>query len=370
MAPPPPPPELMEDALGEILLRLPSDDPAHLLRASLVCKQWRRLLTDPAFLRRYRAFHRTPPLLGFLRNTDDYIARFVPTASFLPRTPDHHSCRVLDCRHGRVLLYVHGRDYIVWDPITGDEHHVPDADIPQSNFNAAVMCAAGAGCDHRDCHGGPFLVALVGPDEPELVTYASLYSSESGELCEPSELEFEYYVEMLPPVLAGGAMYFQCQFGLAILSYDLYVDGSLFGFERPERDNPHDFDGTALIPAGDCGLTFAGLMPYSSLHLWSLQMTGDLVEWTSHRVIELGTLLPSADIRSYGQSLIGVAPGPDDSDIIFVGTDVGVFAIGLKSRWIRKVSEGRSSDYAIFPYTSFFIPGHAIERPSAATTTQ
>ncbi|GJM94477.1 hypothetical protein PR202_ga11122 [Eleusine coracana subsp. coracana] len=230
--PPPPPPELMEDAVGEILLRLPPDDPALLLRASLVCKPWRRLLTDPAFLRRYHA------------------------------------------------------DYIVWDPITGDEQHVPDADIPQSYFNAAVMCAAGAGCDHRDCHGGPFLVALVGTDEHEWVTYASLYSSESGEWCEPSELEFDY---------------------------DLYVDGALFGFERPERDNPRDFDGTALIPAGD-GLTFAGLTPYSRLHLWSLQMTGDpdqVVEWTSYRVIELDTLLPSADIRSYHQSLIGVAPGPD-----------------------------------------------------------
>ncbi|KAK3140835.1 hypothetical protein QOZ80_5AG0406490 [Eleusine coracana subsp. coracana] len=251
MAPPPPPPELMEDAVGEILLCLPPDDPALLLRASLVCKPWRRLLTDPAFLRRYHAFHQTPPLLGFLRNADDYIARFVPTASFLPQTPDHRYCR-----HGRVLLYVHGRDYIVWDPITGDEQHVPDADIPLSYFNAAVMCAAGAGCDHRDCHGGPFLVALVGTDEHEWVTYASLYSSESGEWCEPSELEFEYYVEMLPPVLAGGAM----------------------------------------------------------------------------------------------------------------SRYVGVFAIGLKSRWIRKVSEGRSSDYAIFPYTSFFIPGHAIERPSALSS--
>jgi hypothetical protein len=45
-----------------------------------------------------------------------------------------------------------------------------------------------------------------------------LYSSESGEWCEPSTLEFDYYVEILPPVLVGGAMHFLCQHGLAILS--------------------------------------------------------------------------------------------------------------------------------------------------------
>jgi hypothetical protein len=52
------------------------------------------------------------------------------------------------------------------------------------------------------------------------------FSSESGEWCEPSTLEFDYYVEILPPVLVGGAMHFLCQHGLAILGYDLYDEGT------------------------------------------------------------------------------------------------------------------------------------------------
>ncbi|CAN6212971.1 unnamed protein product [Urochloa humidicola] len=60
---PPPLPELIEDAIAEILTRLPPDDPACLQRAAFVCKTWRRVLSDPAFLRRRRAFHRTPPPL-------------------------------------------------------------------------------------------------------------------------------------------------------------------------------------------------------------------------------------------------------------------------------------------------------------------
>ncbi|OEL25009.1 hypothetical protein BAE44_0013972 [Dichanthelium oligosanthes] len=52
------PPELVDDLIGEILLRVSPGEPACLVRASLVCKPWHRLLSDLAFRRRYRAFHR------------------------------------------------------------------------------------------------------------------------------------------------------------------------------------------------------------------------------------------------------------------------------------------------------------------------
>ncbi|KAF8720087.1 hypothetical protein HU200_024865 [Digitaria exilis] len=52
------PPELVDDLIGEILLRVEPVEPACLVRASLVCKPWRRIVSDPAFRRRYRAFHR------------------------------------------------------------------------------------------------------------------------------------------------------------------------------------------------------------------------------------------------------------------------------------------------------------------------
>ncbi|CAN6333364.1 unnamed protein product [Urochloa humidicola] len=53
-----------DDLLLEILRRLPPL-PSSLPRASLVCKRWRRLLSDPHFLRRFRSHHRKPPILGF-----------------------------------------------------------------------------------------------------------------------------------------------------------------------------------------------------------------------------------------------------------------------------------------------------------------
>ncbi|CAN6329293.1 unnamed protein product [Urochloa humidicola] len=81
------PPELIPDTVEEILLRIPPEEPTHLLRASLVCKPWRCILTNQAFLRRYREFHRTPPLLGFVGNYSFdgwYVPRFVPNTTASP----------------------------------------------------------------------------------------------------------------------------------------------------------------------------------------------------------------------------------------------------------------------------------------------
>ncbi|KAK3127348.1 hypothetical protein QOZ80_7AG0572040 [Eleusine coracana subsp. coracana] len=105
---------LTDDIVAEILLRLP--DPADLVRASAACVPYRRLATDRAFLRRYRALH-PPPLLGFLDHNGFHpalsphaaapVARAVSLAadfsfSFLPSPADRWIVR--DARGGRVLL--------------------------------------------------------------------------------------------------------------------------------------------------------------------------------------------------------------------------------------------------------------------------
>ncbi|TVU04612.1 hypothetical protein EJB05_47732, partial [Eragrostis curvula] len=119
---------LSEDLVVEILLHVPPDDPAHLFRVSLICKSWRRLLTDPAFHFRYHTFHRTPPLLGFFHHSEPNQVQFVPTMSFRPCKPNRNDHVILDCRHGRVLLFdmsAETSDFIVWDPITDEEQRVP-----------------------------------------------------------------------------------------------------------------------------------------------------------------------------------------------------------------------------------------------------
>ncbi|CAD6273089.1 unnamed protein product [Miscanthus lutarioriparius] len=152
--PPPPPPELSDDLLGEAFLRLPPDDPACLLRASLACKRWRRILADPAFRRRHRELHRTPSVVGFLGFSGDYASRFVPNnpASGRPASRDLPGRFVLDCRHGRVLLGAPSPllgsklnyDLIVWDPLTNEQRCLPPALAPTHGHIRRLLQRRGA----------------------------------------------------------------------------------------------------------------------------------------------------------------------------------------------------------------------------------
>jgi hypothetical protein len=160
-------PVLMDDLIGEILLRVPPDEPAHRVKSSLVCKPWLCHLSDPTFLRRYREFYRTPPLLGFLYNLyidvdfsdDDYcqddisIGGFVPTTKASPLNPPVLGCsswKAVDCRHGHILIHTTSsgsiEGLVVWDPITGDQKQVPLPESPHADGSAVVLCAV-AGCE-------------------------------------------------------------------------------------------------------------------------------------------------------------------------------------------------------------------------------
>ncbi|XP_039793466.1 uncharacterized protein LOC120659400 [Panicum virgatum] len=181
-------PELIGDVVGEILLRILPDESAYLARASRVCKLWRRILSDPDFTRRYHAFHRTPPLLGFL---NDYSSRFFPTMAACPFPQSAFDCTLddrrrlwaVDCRHGRVLLrHNAARNLVVWDPITGGREELPEPRVALAHtslrYSAFMVLCAAAGCDHRNClQGGPFLVVLVRSDGSSV--HGSVYSSKA-----------------------------------------------------------------------------------------------------------------------------------------------------------------------------------------------
>jgi hypothetical protein len=51
---------VLDELLEEILFRFAADGPARLVHAALVCKRWRRLVSDPGFHRRLRASRRKP----------------------------------------------------------------------------------------------------------------------------------------------------------------------------------------------------------------------------------------------------------------------------------------------------------------------
>ncbi|CAL5091611.1 unnamed protein product [Urochloa decumbens] len=376
MAPPPPQADLIDDVTAEILLRLPPDEPEHLFRAALVCKPWLRILCDPAFLRRYRAYHRAPPLLGLLHRLQvlqgDPPARFASTTS-MPDFPhpgsDGRRTRPLDCRHGRVLIHMfqdHGMDLLVWDPITGDRHVVPEPDIPWLIYTAAVICNVN-GCDHLDCRGGPFLVVFVATDEYEDIIKASVYSSETGVWSVPVSLDngTEYYAQHRQDAIAsderyyrpyvqprrvtvvGDDIYFTLRRGTTIIKYDRAHNClSMINPPSPDADDCHIY----LMEMEDNSLGFA-CIEGSNLCLWSRKVNSKGAEWVQFGVMELKTRVPAAN-DDWGRLLVGCAEGVG---VIFISTHFGLFTIEIKSGRVRKVGEP-GVYYSVLPYMSFYTP--------------
>ncbi|CAL5091691.1 unnamed protein product [Urochloa decumbens] len=357
MAPPRPPPELIDDAVAEILLRIPPDEPADLFRASLVCKPWLRIASDAAFLRRYRAFHRGAPLLGFFYcvGSRSSSPTFVPTtaASPLPRAgyddnDDEEWCwYARDCRHGRVLLRKSAWTFVVWDPITGHREELPKLDILYMSYSvsAVVLCAV-AGCNHCDCHGGPFLVVCVGRDEEDadIAIRACVYSSEAHAWSTPdsTQLNCGYTFDRKRAAVIGDEIYCTIDVGSKVLKYDFVKHCfSLINLPCVYRKD------SILMQNNDGSLGLAGVRG-STLYLWSRMVNQEgITEWVQKRAIKLKKILRKADD-------IGFAEGVG---VFVMRTSVGAFTFELKSGQLRKISERR--DYwTLLPFISFFTPDH------------
>ncbi|CAM0874582.1 unnamed protein product [Alopecurus aequalis] len=367
-----PPPALMDDVVDEILLRLPPADPACLARASLVCKRWRRLLSGPAFRRRYRLFHGKPLLLGFihvLKGSPPYASRFVSTSDHGPATRDLPGWLVLDCRHGRALFATaspnvgsrRAVDLVVWNPTTNEQHRLSppstSPDLAVQHFNAAVLCAAGEGCDHTDCHGGPFRVVFIFTSTryTQTVTSALVYSSQSGAWGDLTSIHLPHcqaYVDVMPSVLVGDTLYFSCG-SKYIFEYQLGVS-RLSAISAPAH-----FHGTLLvIIKGEKGvLEFTDIqLSGSSIHVWAREVSASGAgAWVQCRSIKLKTLLPDGALPTNVDSrfMARVSGFIEGTDVIFVGTSGNTYMVQLKSRRITELAlpSGR-----VVPYADFYIP--------------
>ncbi|KAL6647727.1 hypothetical protein ACP70R_015164 [Stipagrostis hirtigluma subsp. patula] len=353
---------LMEELVEEILLRFPPEDPASLVRTALVCKGWRRLITDKAFHGRFREFHRTPPMLGFLchrlRNhgaNEAFAAHFIPTSSFPPRG-HHGGWQAIDSRHGRVLLYgVHGASMhrmLVWDPVTDEQMKLPQLPsylCPGSyigSWNAAVLCATDSGCDHLDCHRGPFLVVFM--RSMAQGTFALLYSSEVGAWSELTSAKDIHCggLALRRSALVRNALYFPSLIGFRILKYNL-TTGQISKIRMPTYIN--SWHGV-LMTTENGMLGLAGVQD-TRLYLLSRKPNCKDSGWIQNRVIELKTLLP-IDTLSVSSHVAGFADG---AGIIFLRMKDRLFIIDLKSGKVKDV-EDYGSIYDIVPYVSFYTP--------------
>nr|TKW28920.1 hypothetical protein SEVIR_3G361000v2 [Setaria viridis] len=135
-------------------------------------------------------------------------------------------------------------------------------------FSAAVLCAVG-GCDHLDCHSGPFLVVYVWAGFVEYdPTWASVYSSETGEWSAASSVADRRCSSVEPKrgEVVGNVVCFTLHSG-SIVMYDL-GDHSLSSIKRQDMPDVHGAE-VVPVPMEDGSLGLATIVA-SRLYLWSL----------------------------------------------------------------------------------------------------
>ncbi|PVH32204.1 hypothetical protein PAHAL_9G345400 [Panicum hallii] len=310
-------------------LRLPPD-PGHLLVASLVCKRWRRLIRNPAFVVRFRAFHRAIPVLGFYQNINGLI-RFFPIAAPAPRLSapqdfQNGMCWVLDCRHGRVLIYDDSYESLfIWDPMAATSSHV--GSLPElsgeENFTAVLVCTPGND-DHTDCHSAPFRI--------ELLVSVRVFSSESGAWGDWASISPPSLVSPVSAAVVGGSVYWKLDFvenSNHILGFRMET-GELDSIELPTDVQENYMSDILLMPAEYGSIGFVGVN-LSSLHFWSRKTDSEgAAGWALIRIMDM-EMLPISD------RLAG--------DMLSWSSVVG-------SKQLKKMPQASAS--AIYTYTSFY----------------
>ncbi|CAL4941162.1 unnamed protein product [Urochloa decumbens] len=363
--------------------------PSSLLRASLIHKSWGGVVSDPRFLREFRAHHRRPPLLGFFYH--DFWGtlggiRFTLILDPPDRIPDSRfslrlamGCRILRCHHGRVLISDRcDRSFLVWDPITGDLRHVPFP--PTSNSNMAfvdggIACVSTEqGHVHGACHSDPFKVIAVGEDRDRY--FARVYSAETGawgdlfSIVRP--VTFMIVCPTCPTTMLGNSicMLLIIEEKLAVLEVDwirqeiaiVDIPSDAFVLDPFISDHimatPTDAGGLSLVVIKDC-----------SVHVWkraSSNGDGD-AGWTLVHTVELGNLLSLGPTNNpLTLKILGL---DEDDNAMYRSKDTGaVFIVTPQSKKIKQFTR-KLSYYDYYPFASFYtppqVPGIYLQCPDA-----
>uniref|UniRef100_A0A0D3HBV1 F-box domain-containing protein n=1 Tax=Oryza barthii TaxID=65489 RepID=A0A0D3HBV1_9ORYZ len=240
-----------DDLLSEILLHLPPR-PSSLPRASLVCKRWRRVVSDYVFLRHFRSPRWT-------RRTGSPRRLPLPGGGGGSPPVFGHFYHMFAFRHGRALIYDRSLLQItVWDPVTGDRRAVdipePFGRRPVYVSNWAMRCVDGH--VHGGCHSSPFEVVVIGFNKYRRRLFTCVYSSDTGNWGKfDLDTQIPAQIDVLP---------------------EMHGDG-----------------GDQISPAEDGGLLFLAVRDFS-LNLWKHKINSDSAAagWVLEKTIELDRLLP------------------------------------------------------------------------------
>uniref|UniRef100_A0ACD5TBP4 Uncharacterized protein n=1 Tax=Avena sativa TaxID=4498 RepID=A0ACD5TBP4_AVESA len=342
----------VDDLLIEILLRLPPQ-PSSLPRASLVCRRWRQLVSDPRFVRRFRLHHRSnPTLLGYFEGY--HGEAFVPTLDAPNRVApgrfsfqlDDGGCFVpLGCRHARPRTNA-GHEAET-GPGVGPCHLRPAPSRPSSVSQFVAKDSLTNGAVLRPAGDDHFHVVLVveGYDE-ELRTgvLACIYSSETGVWGNlmSTPLPSTSCLSCMPAVLVGDSLYWTLIGKFAgILEFDLERQ-SLAVIQVPVDMPEHASEFTVMrAEGGGLGFLFVSGGDLSA-QLWKWKKDCDgVASWELARTVELDKLLSlNSEVVRDCMIIVGFA---ECNNVVFLWTLLlGVFMVEIESLRFKKLPQAHN----------------------------
>ncbi|TVU02588.1 hypothetical protein EJB05_51906, partial [Eragrostis curvula] len=339
---------LIDDLLEEVFLRIAS--PTDLARASAACADFRRLITDPAFLRRYRSLH-PPLLLGFVRRDGLHCVEAphlnAAAAAALVRAAggfsvDYGWCRAggrwdpCDVRDGRVLLKCLPPDdssgavvpdLVVCDPLSRRYQMLPA--ISEEEHRIKRFEAIFAPC--TDAEETSFRVMGMAFCETKMMVFD--FSSTSGRWTAAASADWGAPIpnvecQLTWPCFANGCIYFKVHRTTKLVKLDMStMDFSILNLpDDPSRGN------IVIMEAekGRLGM-FCKNRHDNSLNYYTIMQSQSekASKWHMEKTIPMPT--------SYKCHIAGEAEGY----IFLVGVPQGALALPKVSGVIERVSRIR-----------------------------
>jgi hypothetical protein len=259
-------------------------------------------------------------------------------------------------------MHYYGREVVVWDPLTGQQHHVPfppelrnaRGDIYWS-WHAAVLCADDDdGHVHGDCFSSPFKLVLI--HEGDMQAQTCLYDSSSGVWGDFVSTTITDSVFMMrPSILVGNTLCWSIHGG-DVLAFDVKTQ-SLGVIEKPTDNYIADRWLFQLLRMEDGGLGFALLS--ETIQLWERKPNCDgVVRWVLlQKTIPLDGML-SWGIHSANDTILFTGYD-EDTNVVVLATRLGNFMLQLGSIKIKHIIKRNNLGcYIFYPYTNFYTAGN------------
>ncbi|CAO1941688.1 unnamed protein product [Urochloa humidicola] len=343
--------DLTDDLLEEIFLRIAS--PSDLARAATACVSFHRLITDPAFLRRYRSLH--PPLiLGFVNGN---LEGFQPAEAPHPSAPAGRAMAAAadfsfdyfphgrwnhwvyrDARDGRILLECYpeeeeygvlpdlavcdplSRRYLVLPPIPDGQAHEQNLQYSDASL---VPCA-----DEDDEASFRVILEMQCITDYVVFVYSSGTGSWSAVSASQETLSGQKGFSMLGcPCYAYGCIYWKVCSRNKLLK--LSTDRMEFSTVDLPPGHDHEDQHCIIVEEGDGRIGFfSHIMWERSMYYYtSKQNEGNRAnEWQMKNVIQLPT-------DQHGLQIIGTP-----QRYIFIVGRTTCFALEIKTLKIERVS--------------------------------